>query len=95
MADQDQRLALLLQRSDDVLDLRSLLHTQRRRRLVHDGELGVERRGPGDRNALALTAGHVLDGVCRLGIFTPVFSRPCHRGLAHALVVEDREWPEH
>ena len=65
VADQDQRLALLLQRADDVLDLRGLLHPERRRRLVHDRELRVEGGGAGDRHALPLAAGHVADGVAR------------------------------
>ena len=39
VADEDQRFILLSERPDDVLDLCGLLHPERGRRLVHDGDV--------------------------------------------------------
>ena len=55
VGDEHDRHALVAQPADHVQQDRHLVLRQRRRRLVHDHQLGVEREGPGDR-------GHLLGG---------------------------------
>jgi hypothetical protein len=59
--DQDDRLALRPQPVDESQHLAHLGHRQRRRRLVHDDQLGVDVERPRDRHALPLPAGERLD----------------------------------
>ncbi len=94
MADQDQRLLGLLEILDDLLDHCRLLHPQRRRRLVHDGELGVKRRGACDGDALALATRHVADRVHDVGDLHPGLDQPLKGRLAHRLPVEHPERAE-
>ncbi len=54
VADEEDPDALALQLTDEVAHLRGLRRTQRRRRLVHDEDAGVEVDGPGDGDRLAL-----------------------------------------
>ena len=57
VADEDDRDALRGQRADELEHVLDLAHRERRRRLVHDDELGVEGQGAGDRHRLLLAAG--------------------------------------
>ena len=52
---------LALTRSMSVEDRLDLGHGERRGRLVHDQNLGIEGGGAGDRDGLALAAGELLD----------------------------------
>ena len=61
VADQDHADAVVLQALDQVEHLADLLDGERRRRLVHDHDLGVEGGGAGDGDRLALAAGQFLD----------------------------------
>src|SRR4029079_18221255 len=56
VADEEDADALLFQLLDEVAHLRRLRRTERRRRLVHDEDVGVEVECPGDGDRLALTA---------------------------------------
>jgi hypothetical protein len=94
VADQDQRLAIVLQGADDVFDLRRFLDPQRCRRLVHDDQLGREGRGPCDRHALPLAARHVTDGVGEVGDLDRRADQCRFGRLAHVFAVQDREGPE-
>ena len=56
VADQEDADAVRLQLADEVVDLRRLGRAERRRRLVHDQDPGVEIDRPRDRDRLALAA---------------------------------------
>ena len=61
VADQEDPDPLVLELADEVPDLGGLGRAERRGRLVHDQDLGVEVDRPGDRHRLALAAGQRLD----------------------------------
>ena len=61
VADQEDADALGLQLADELADLRGLGRPERRGRLVHDQDPGVEVDRAGDRHRLALAAGQRLD----------------------------------
>ena len=57
VADEEDADALALELEDEFTDLRCLRRAERRGRLVHDEDLGVEVDGAGDGDRLALPAG--------------------------------------
>ena len=61
VADQEDADAVGLELSDEFADLRRLLRSERRRRLVHDQNAGVEQDRARDRHRLALAAGQRFD----------------------------------
>ena len=63
VADQDDADPLARQFADQRADLAGLLRSERRRRLVHDQDPGVEVDGAGDGHRLALAAGKRRDKV--------------------------------
>ncbi|ENN88049.1 hypothetical protein RHSP_51373 [Rhizobium freirei PRF 81] len=60
VADEEDADAFLLQLLDQLADLRRFLRAERRRRLVHDKDAGVEEDGAGDCHRLALATGERL-----------------------------------
>jgi excinuclease ABC subunit A len=92
VGDQDDRHAARLDVLDELQNPAALLDAQRRRRFVHNDELGGEGGGAGDRDALALAAREGLhrlgDGLHRhqaeLGQLLP-------REVAHLLLVQHPE----
>ena len=58
--EQDGKVELLLERIDLLQDLPLHHHVQRRGRLVHDQQLGVEGHGDGDHQPLAHAAGELV-----------------------------------
>jgi hypothetical protein len=93
VADQQHRHALLAQPPQKVEHLRHLPHADRRRRLVHQDDLGLRQMRARDGNGLALAAGHHahLLGRARLGF---QFVKQLTRTLVHGAVVEDAERAE-
>jgi hypothetical protein len=64
VADQQDRVALRLQRAHKIQHLRGFLDAQRRRRLVHDDDLGVPAERARDRDRLPLAADFVFFHEC-------------------------------
>ena len=60
VADQEDADAFGLELLDQLADLRGFLRPERRRRLVHDQDAGVEMDRARDRHRLALAAGQRL-----------------------------------
>ena len=77
-----------LQVADVVQHLGDLAHRDRRRRLVHQHELGVGEHGARDRHRLALAARHLLDEVARPGLGLQV-PEELAGAPVHAAIVED------
>ena len=65
VADQHDRDAVVAQAADQVQHLGDLAHADRRRRLVHQHDLRVRQPRAGDRDRLALAAGHAAHQVAR------------------------------
>ena len=61
VGDQDDADAVILEALDKVENLADFLDRQRRRRLVHDHDPGIEGGGAGDGDRLALAAREFLD----------------------------------
>ena len=78
-----------LQVADVVQHLGHLPHRDRRRRLVHQHDLGVGEHGARDRHRLPLAARHLPDEVARPGLGLQV-PEELARPAVHAAVVEDR-----
>ena len=57
VADQKNAKSVGFELTDEIGDLRGLLRTERRSRLVHDQNLRIEQDGARDRHRLALAAG--------------------------------------
>ena len=68
VADQEDPDALGLELRHKVADLRGFRGPERRSRLVHDQDLGVEVHGPGDGHRLALTARDLHPAFAEIGI---------------------------
>ncbi len=92
VADQDDRDALRLHAADEVEDLRHLADRDRRRRLVHQHELGLGEAGAGDRHRLTLAARHLAHEVARSGLGLQLLEE-LGRAVDHRLLVEHVERP--
>src|ERR1700748_1666766 len=85
MADQDDRQALLAQTPDQVEHFRDLSHADGGRGLVHQHDLGVAQPRTGDRDGLALAAGHLAHEIARpcfrFELLEERAGTPVHRGV--------------
>ena len=90
MADQHHRDALFLEPADQVEHFRHLPHADRRRRLVHQHDLGVGEPGAGDGHRLPLAARHAPHHVARSGLRLE-FGEQFAGALVHAAIVEQAE----
>ena len=106
VADQHDGDALVAQLADEVQHLGHLAHRDRRRRLVHQHDLGVGQPGAGDRHRLALAARHLLDEIARarlrLQFREDLAGAPVHGGIVEdagtarrrgAARGRERRWP--
>ena len=90
VADQDDGDALRLHPPDEVEDLGHLADRDRRRRLVHQHELGVREPRARDRHRLALAARHLADEVAGPGLGLEL-REELARALDHRRLVEHAE----
>ena len=93
VADQHDRDALRLEAPDQFQHLGHLPHRDRRRRLVHQHQLGVGKPGARDRHRLALAARHLPDQIARPRLRLELREQ-ARRAVDHRLLVEHAERPE-
>ena len=90
VADQHDGDAAVLEAADEVEHLGDLPDADRRRRLVHQDDTGVGEPGAGDRDCLALPAGHLLDEVARPRLRLELLEQFGDADI-HRRIVEDAE----
>src|SRR5687768_12948452 len=88
VADEDDRYALLLEPPDQRQHLFDLAHADRRRRLVHQHELGLGQPGAGDGDGLALAARHAAHNIARPRLRLQLLEELA-RLLEHCVIVHD------